>query len=205
MAQDHTSRGTRTPSFPASHAAKLHWSLWRRQRKGDLCTNKMEKHVFLNCILLYSYFCLRLSLMLCLVWFWCSLLSPHASFPNTSNQFYNSAEGYQVYLFAGIEQQLIIGLFSASCILQWLARGFYISCIEPFGKDLAGFVLESTWESRAQLRREIKHINFSVPRPIVWLGICFIFQLFTSATILFSVLKVPFKFLPLRRKLLYNV
>lgn len=68
------------------------------------------------------------------------------------------------------------------------------------------FCLESTWESRIQRRREITHISFSVPRPIVWPGICFLFQLFTSATVLFSVLKVPFRFLPLRRSyIMYTI
>lgn len=66
------------------------------------------------------------------------------------------------------------------------------------------FLLESTWESRVQLRREITLIRFRVPRPIVWLGICFISQLLTCATILISALKIPLRFLPLRRKWLYN-
>lgn len=70
----------------------------------------MNKYVFLNCILLYSYFCIHLSLMFCLVRFWLSLLSSCSSFPNTSSQFYSSAEGLLGYLLARIEQQLIIGL-----------------------------------------------------------------------------------------------
>lgn len=113
MAQDNTLCGSQVPSSPSSFPEKLHWSHWWRQREGSDCTNKMDKHIFLNCILFYSYFFLHLSLMLCLVQFWCSLLSSHISFPNTSNQFYNSAEGYLADLLARIEQQLIIGsLFS---------------------------------------------------------------------------------------------
>jgi len=81
----------------------------------------MDKHISQNYILLYSYFCLHLSLMLCLVWFWCSLLSTHTSFPITSNQFYISAEGYPVYLRARIEQQLITG--SLFCKLHTSVAG----------------------------------------------------------------------------------
>lgn len=136
-AQHHAWYGTQAPSSLASHAAKLHWPLWWRQRKGNACTNKTDKHVLLNRILLYSYFCLHLSLMLRLVWFWCSLLSSHASFPNTSNQFYNSAEGYLVYLLARIEQQLIIGLLF--CKLHSSVAGQ-----EGF-KSTAHRLLDGTW------------------------------------------------------------
>lgn len=71
--------------------------------------------------------------------FWWNLLFSCSSFPNASNQFYSSAEGYLVCLLARIEQQLTIGLFSASCVLWCLARGFYISCTQIFGRHLMWF------------------------------------------------------------------
>ena len=43
--------------------AELHWLLWWGQGKCCSCTTKVCKHVFLNSILFYSYFCLHFFLM----------------------------------------------------------------------------------------------------------------------------------------------
>lgn len=88
---------------------------------------------------LYSYFCIHRSLMF-FQWDFGKVYYPLPSaFQTHSINFYNSAEGYLVYLLARIEQQLIIGLFSASCALWCLARGFYISCTQIFGRHLVWF------------------------------------------------------------------
>lgn len=99
----------------------------------------MDKHIFLNCIFfVFTFLYCSLPRVLS-VRFWRSLLFSCSSFPNASNQFYGSAERYLVYLLARIEQQLIISLFSASCVLWCLARGFYISCTQIFGRHLMWF------------------------------------------------------------------
>lgn len=99
----------------------------------------MNKHFFLNCIFFIFIFLYPSLPHVLSVRFWWCLLSSCPSFPNTSNQFYSSAERYLVYLPARIKQQLIIGLFSASCVLWCLARGFYISCTQIFGRHLVWF------------------------------------------------------------------
>lgn len=137
-AQNHTSQCG--PTHPTFLSPVLHSHL-DPSNGGRKVTSEQVKwintHFWIAFFFLYSYFCIPLSLM----FFWwdsgevyCSLAP---AFP--SSQFYSSAERYLVYLLARIEQQLIISLFSASCVLWCLARGFYISCTQIFGRHLMWF------------------------------------------------------------------